>query len=197
MNRRTTLSLVLRMLLVAVVGLSLAGFTMAMWSDSATSTGNVFATGNLDLKLREGNSWTWVQGPVSATWHAENMYPGQELDVGGLYFQNAGSIEGQTFDIAVTNACSVPGMDRYIEIVTMDYENGSRHNLLTDPLFGVGDLNGNGWIDLDDLEADSCICLPAPDTAGALTMDYRFRPEAGNEFQASSATANFTFTLHQ
>ncbi len=170
---------------------------MAMWKDSATSTGNVFTTGNLDLRLRELNSTTWVQGPVTATWHAENMYPGQELNEGGVYFKNAGSIVGETFDISVTNACSVPGMDRYIEIIKMDYENGSGHDLLTDPLFGVDDLNMNGWIDLDDLEADSCICLPGPHTVGSLTMGYRFRPEAGNEFQASSVTANFTFTLHQ
>ncbi len=199
MHRHATLKLVLRLALICAVVLGVAGYTLASWSDSATSTGNVYATGNLDLKVRPLGSLTWVQGPLSGTWHAEGMYPGQELEAGGLYFKNAGTIVGRTLDIRVTNVCSVPGMDQYIQITEMEYENGTSHNMLnpSDP-FRLHDLNGNGWIDLDDLENDPCLCLPAPDTAGALTMDYRFNENAGNEYKGGqSVTAEFTFTLHQ
>ncbi len=89
-------------LLVLCVVFATAGFTMAMWSDNVTSEDNVYATGNLDLKVRPMSSTIWTQGPLVATWHAENMYPDRargELSV----LQDAGTIEGLTFDIAVAN----------------------------------------------------------------------------------------------
>lgn len=197
-KQRASAALAARAVLTVSIVLAAAGFTMAIWTDSVTSENNVYATGSLDLKLRELGSTAWVQGPVHATWHAENMYPGQELNDGAVYFKNAGTVEGLTFDIAVANVCTVPGMDAYVQITQMEYENGIGHNLLspTDP-YRVQDLNGNGWIDLDDLEHGPCLGLPAPETVGALTMDYRFHEDAGNEFQAASVTAEFTFTLHQ
>ncbi len=198
MKTRTKVSLVLRALLVLCVVFATAGFTMAMWSDNVTSEDNVYATGNLDLKVRPMSSTIWTQGPLVATWHAENMYPGQELEASCLYFKNAGTIEGLTFDIAVANTNTVLDMDKYIQITQMEYENGSGHDMLnpSDP-FRLVNTNETAWIDLDDLEHQPRLALPAPDTVGSLTMDFRFNENAGNEFQSASVTADFTFTLHQ
>lgn len=198
MKRQTTPSLVARTLLVLCVVIAAAGFTYATWSDSTVSENNVYATGNLDLQLRPMNSTVWTQGPVAATWNAMNMYPGQDLEAGCVYFRNAGTLEGRTFDIAVANVNTAPDMDQYIQITQMDYENGRGHNMLNpaDP-FHLVNTNSTPWIDLDDLEHQPRMSLPAPSTAGALTMDFRFHEDAGNEFQAASVTAEFTFTLHQ
>lgn len=199
MNRHTTFKLVLRLVLLGAVVLAVAGYTTALWSDSATSAGNVFATGNLDLKVRPATSGiAWLDGPVEATWHAENMYPGQDLGGGYIAFKNAGTVMGTSFDIVVSNTNTVPEMDKYIQITEMTYLNHDPHDLLSDTdAFHIDDLNHNGWVDLDDLEHQSCVGLPAPETEGSLTMAFRFRPDAGNEFQAASVTAEFTFTLHQ
>lgn len=188
----------LRVVLVCASVLALAGVTLASWSDSATSTANVFATGNLNLKVRPDGGEFWIEGPVTATWHAENMYPGQELNFGAISFKDCGTLPGTGFDIAVSNTCTVAGMDEYVQITRMEYTDGESHDLLspTDS-YRVSDVNGNGWIDLDDLEHDACLCLPPPGTSGQLIMDYRFNENAGNEFMAARVDADFTFTLRQ
>ncbi|MHB1340877.1 MAG: SipW-dependent-type signal peptide-containing protein [Coriobacteriia bacterium] len=198
MKRHATLTLVLRSVLIVGIVLGVAGLTLATWSDRVTSVDNTFATGDMNLQLCELGSLDWVEGPVFATWHAENMYPGQTLNGGRVYFKNAGSIKGATFDIQVDNECTVPEMDRYIQITQMVYENGITHYPLNpaDP-FHLTDVNHNGWFDLDDLENDPCLGLPSPMTEGSLTMFYRFNENAGNAFQAASVVADFTFTLHQ
>lgn len=198
MKRHTGIVSVLRVVLVCASVLALAGVTLASWSDSATSSANVFATGNLNLKLRPDGGEFWIEGPVVATWHAENMYPGQELNWGAISFKDCGTLPGTAFDIAVTNTCTVAGMDEYVQITRMEYTDGESHDLLdpADP-YRVSDVNSNGWIDLDDLEHDACLCLPPPGTSGQLIMDYRFNENAGNEYMAASVSADFTFTLRQ
>lgn len=198
MKRHTTFKLVLRLVLLGAVVLTVAGFTTALWSDGATSAGNMYATGDMDLQVCELGSLDWIQGPVFATWRADNMYPGQELNASRIYFRNAGTVKGATFDIAVTNANSVEDMDKYIQITEMKYLNGTDHNMLNSTdAYHLHNLNETPWIDLDDLEKQSCLGLPAPTNEGSLTMDYRFNENAGDAFQAASVIADFTFTLHQ
>lgn len=194
MNMRAKVSVVVRVLFVLCVVLAIAGITMATWTTSVTSKDNVFATGDLDLIIRNEGSWDWDEH-VHATWSATNMYPGQNLGMGAVHFINSGSFEGQSFDLAVSNTSTVADMDEYIEITHMQYENGKGHNMLDG--HHLQDVNLNGWIDLDDLESQPQLALSAPSTTGALYMRYRFHPDAGNQFQAASVTADFTFTLHQ
>ncbi|MDO8950064.1 MAG: hypothetical protein Q7V61_06045 [Actinomycetota bacterium] len=198
MKRHTTFKLVLRLVLLGAVVLTVAGFTTALWSDGATSAGNVYATGDLDLLVRNEGFPDFSDGPVYATWGASNMYPGQQLNWGTIHFLNDGTFEGTTFDIAVSNTCTVEGMDKYIQITRMRYENGHGHDMLssTDP-YCLVNTNETPWIDLDDLEHQPRLALPAPGTSGQLRMDFRFNENAGNAFQAGSVTADFTFTLHQ
>jgi predicted ribosomally synthesized peptide with SipW-like signal peptide len=196
MNLRTVKS-ILTIVVVVSGMLAAAGWTLASWSDSVTSSGNTFTTGNLDLKARPMGSPTWVDGPVVGVWHAEDMYPGQEFDASYIEFRNMGSVKGRTFDIAVTNVVTQPEMDKYIQITLADYENDSSHDLISqsDPIH-IPD-GGKGYVTLYDLEHNPVTGLPAPDTSGSLTMKFKFRPEAGNEFQNKSVTANFAFTLQQ
>ncbi len=196
MERKTKLAA--RIVLLVSALLTLAGLTWATWTDTVTAGGNSFATGRLDLKERApGQGIAFVDGPVTAVWHAENMYPGQDLGGNYIEFKNAGTVFGRTLDISVSNAVTEPDMDRYIEITQADYENDSFHDLTdqSDPIH-IPD-GGKGYVTLHDLEENAVTNLPAPDTAGSLTLSFRFRPEAGNEFQGNSVTADFTFTLQQ
>jgi predicted ribosomally synthesized peptide with SipW-like signal peptide len=195
MNRRTVVSIVARSVLMLCVVLAVAGVTMATWSDTVTSRANVYRAGVLDLRVLDVPNLAWVQGPVSATWSASNMYPGQELNHGSISFKDAGGVKGSALDIKVANDCSVAGMDEYIEITRMDYENSSSHDMLLDGL--LWDVNANGLKDLDDLEQLGVVGLPTPGTSGILIMDFRFNEGAGNEFQGGKVTAEFTFTLLQ
>jgi len=199
MKRHTTFKLTLRLVLLGAVVLTVAGFTTALWSDGAISTGNVFATGSLDLKVRPDGGEFWVDGPVYATWGATNMYPGQELNWGAISFKDCGTLDGSTFDICVSNTCSVSGMDEYVQITRMEYTDGIEYNFLdSGASYGVVDLNHNGWIDLDDLEHHPCLGLTPPGTSGELLMDFRFNENAGNDYAGGEfVTADFTFTLHQ
>lgn len=198
MNQRAVFSIAARLVLVVCVVLAVAGFTMATWSDSVTSSGNVYTAGTLNLKVLDVPQMAWIEGPVSATWGAINMYPGQDLDHGSISFKDAGSVKGSALGISVVNNCSVAGMDEYIQIVRMEYENSASHDMLnwSDPKC-LSDWNGNGWRDLDDLEHLGVSGLPTPGTSGILIMDFRFNESAPNSLQGGKVTADFTFTLHQ
>jgi predicted ribosomally synthesized peptide with SipW-like signal peptide len=195
MNLRTAKS-VLTILVVVSGVLAAAGWTLASWSDSVTSTGNVFATGNLDLQQRANLSDPWSDDPVVGVWHATNMHPGQDLGRAGIQFLNKGSIHGSAFEIAAGN--SDPDLAKYIEITEAEYQDGVGHHLLDQSETPhISDVDSDGHLTLWDLEHSSITGLPVPDTSGSLVMRFMFRADAGNELQGKSDTANFTFTLKQ
>jgi len=59
-------------------------FTISYFADVEKSENNVFKAGSLDLKVNDKDG-------VEATWQAENMLPGDEVE-GELEFKNDGSI---------------------------------------------------------------------------------------------------------
>jgi len=59
-------------------------FTISYFQDVEKSKNNVFKAGSLDLKVDDKDG-------VEATWQAENMLPGNEVE-GELEFRNAGTI---------------------------------------------------------------------------------------------------------
>jgi len=59
-------------------------FTISYFQDVEKSKSNVFKAGSLDLKVDDKDG-------VEATWQAENMLPGNEVE-GELEFRNAGTI---------------------------------------------------------------------------------------------------------
>lgn len=191
---------------VAVTALLLAGTTLAFFWDLESSWGNTLATGTIDLKIKDNNE-PWGDG-VTATWTIDDMKPGQEFPslIEQIELKNGGTLTASTLDITV--ACSVvdpPGpesdteegttdLDTMMELTCLEYEDGfPMIDLL--PLFD--DVNGNGWKDLDDLERDPIVGVPAPIGTGHFQLGFRFRPEADNDYQGDRLVSDFIFTLNQ
>ena len=201
---------------IFVVGLvaTIAGAGIyAYFSDTETSTSNIFTAGTLDLKVSD-----WNEGfgdGVTATWIMSDMVPGVTT-VGpySVVLQNGGSLAADHVEISFshsideatnpvesdTNPASTPGeMARWIEITSMTY-NGT--NFLTT----YTDANGNGFFDLEDVtlppytnEGGPLDNLPPPIGAGirAFTLGLKFNAGATNDIQGDILTTTITFTLNQ
>lgn len=201
-----------------VIGLAGAG-TLAVFSDTETSTANTFTAGTLDLKVSDADEG-FGEG-VSATWVMSNMTPGVTT-VGPLSvsLQNSGTLAADHVEISFshsidevtnpvesdTNPASAPAdMAEWIEITSMIY-NGV--DFLAAPAPTLSDVNGNGFIDLDDvtLSPNTDVGGPLdnlatlnPNNAGTrtLTMALAFDAGATNDIQGDILTTTVTLTLNQ
>lgn len=203
----------------AIIGAVLAltvGITRAVWSDSATSTDNVFQAGTLDLKLSNDNSS--YSDSVTATWGGSGMVPGGAAVSGSLYLKNTGNPAADHVHLAFTNtiteAAEGPGtspgnpMDEFLEVTAFTYDG---QDLIAAGL--ISDSNGNGFIDLDDLEAialpgvgestgdsvvgDKTLALADIDTPHTVVLSVKLNMGAADENQGDAVTTIVTATLHQ
>ena len=76
---------ILKALIPLIVVLSVTiGFTISYFQDVEKAENNVFSAGTFDLKTNDKDG-------VEATWQAENMMPGDEVE-GELELKNDGSL---------------------------------------------------------------------------------------------------------
>lgn len=188
MNKRIILSS-----LSIFASLALAvGATYAFFSDVGTSNDNVFAAGTLDLKLSDDTPETDADN-VTASFGGTALSPGDPV-TGQLRLKNAGTINADHAEVAVvnTNSDQSTPLDEVLEITTLDYDTASVLGLLADS-------NGNGWVDLDDLEALGLDNLALIDLATnhPLDLTVTFRSNAGNNYQGDSVDSDWTITLNQ
>ncbi|MBI2593460.1 hypothetical protein HYW44_02350 [Candidatus Daviesbacteria bacterium] len=200
---------------IAMSGLSIlaslaimGGATFAFFSDSGTSSGNTFSSGNLDMKLSDGNQED--QENVTGTWGL-NSAPGDTF-TGDLRITNTGSVPANHVELKFTNivteAVSGPGtvsttpMDRVIEITVFEWD--SDGDGVTDVTIPVTDLNSNGITDLDDLEnqvADDFDNLAFTGTQTAdhvLRISGRLSPTlAVDQHQGDSVSMSLDVTMNQ
>ena len=85
--------------IVLIIG-AVAGATWAYFSDTETTSGNVFAAGMLNLKLRDDNETD--QDGVTASWYNTNMAPGDSCS-GWVDLKNSGTIEANHVEISFAN----------------------------------------------------------------------------------------------
>jgi hypothetical protein len=95
---------------------------------------------------------------------------------------------------------------KWIEIDSMSY---AIYNLKVNIKSLTGwDINGNGWLDLDDVVRSTVIIaehgplddLVPPDSVGgeaSFSMSLYFRPEATNDIQGDILITTVSFTLNQ
>lgn len=116
---------------IAVVAIIAVGGTIAYFSDTATSTGNTFTLGNLDLKLSDNDES--VQDSISASFGGTNLKPGDDLGQQSMSVTNAGSINAHHLDLTVTlDGGSSPVLaDAIIFPYTPDSDNGMRFGFTT------------------------------------------------------------------
>jgi spore coat-associated protein N len=187
MNKRILLSSISIFSSLALV----TGGTFAFFSDSGTSTGNVFAAGTLILKLTDNNET--AQDNVTASFGRSGLLPGDSV-TGTLEFQNTGTVAGDHIEIDVGNTNSEPlvPLDRKLQITALTYDGGSI-------LAQVTDTNGNGYPDLGDLDTLGLdnLALTDRNTLHTLSMTVQFRDDAGDEYQGDTVSSSWTVTLNQ
>lgn len=174
--------------LMAGIGI---GVTRAYFSNEGTNTGNIFAAGTLDLKLSDTDET--AQDNIAASWVGSNMAPGGPAVLGSLTLKNTGTIQGNHLEITTGNNCDDPSgdMDKYLEITSLLYDGGSI-------LGTVSNSNGNGWKDLDDLEAAGLDNLTLTDFGNhTLSMEVKLNENIDDNYQGKSCSSIFTFTLNQ
>lgn len=200
--------LLLTLTLLLVAGMAGAG-TFAYFTDTETSTGNIFTAGTLDLKIKDGGLY-WSDGIATAEWALSNMKPGDEA-YGSVDLKNFGSVYANhteiTCDYTITDP---PGPEPDTEentpadkmagkmvITTMTYSYTNE----VDCLPRITDENGNGVKDLYDLKAcggvDNLPLVQSGTQFGRLDMIVRFDPNAGNDFQGDTLNLTVVFTLNQ
>jgi predicted ribosomally synthesized peptide with SipW-like signal peptide len=220
----------LGLVVIAMTAAAVTGATFAAFSDNEASAGNQFTTGTLDLYLNGG---TQAGDSVTTTWWWDNMMPGEYAHYSGgvgpaaeqghrwnkITLQNRGSMIGDHVEILVQNQCIDPayldgdneesdtldgaaGMDRYMRIIAMKY-NGI--DFLAAGPHNVQDLNGNGFVDLDDVEAQSGEGSPmdnlsTPGASESFAKDFAlavgFDASASNDYQGDKVLMTITFTLN-
>lgn len=210
MNRTITTSI----MAIGLVAAMLSVGTFAYFSDTETSTGNTFVAGTLDLKVANGDE-VFGDG-VTATWTMDDMVPGVTTVTATMSLMNSSSVSGNHVEIAFSHTIdeatnpvesdtdpdsSPSDLAKWIEITSITY-NG------VDLMTTLSDLNGNGWLDLEDVtlganaaEGGPLDDLPTPlsNNAGVIgfAMSLAFRAEATNDIQGDILTTTIAFTLNQ
>lgn len=196
------------LLTIGVASAGLGYGTFAYFSDTETSTNNIFTAGTLDLRLNGANG---VTGSIG---HG-NFAPGDTTS-GSIVLTNVGSIftgdaQGHTVDLdlqIVTTVTDDVGtsdpddggvssgsmLDSWITVTSVTYDGAALAPA------GVGDLNADGRPNtLADFEAAGVFeDLADPGATGkTLAMGVQFRTDAPNHLKRDIVDLAFTFYLAQ
>jgi len=226
------------LLLILATLAVLSGGTYAYFSDVEKSNATVQA-GVLDIVLTDGiassnSAWeiyNWLPGYPGEigelrVWNVGNVkgsslnfdFTMNELEDNDGNVTN-GLVNGPESDTAPTTAA---GMSKYLYIQSLSLTwfvndvQQLQQNLVyngnvtaTGASYGLSDLNGNGYFDLDDLK--NCgihnVNPPAldpnhayyspPDSYLQMNMNVEFHTSAGNDYQGDITVMNVTVTVNQ
>lgn len=206
MNTRILTSLFSVGAVVAAVSLT----TYAFFSDSGTSSDNIFNSGTLDMQLTDSNEIALDN--VSGTWGLASA-PGDPFS-GDLKIKNSGSVNADHLELKFVNtldeADTAPGstatipMDSVIEITQLLWDHDGDGVATVDLLVGLLDFNGNGINDLDDLENQIIDDFDNVAFGGTQANDHTLHMEgqlhptlAIDQHQGDSVDMDLTVTMNQ
>ena len=208
--KKQIVSILNSILVITTTALLVGSGTWAFFSDIENSPGYSAASANLDLKISDPDENGGGRDGVHDTWVMANALPGASTTSGSIWFRNAGTIDADHLEIDVTNkVIDPPGpesdteegttdMDTVVQITKMEYVLDST---VINCLALLPDANGNGFIDLDDLEVQGIDNLPPPLKSNFLSsrldMDLKFHESADNDYQGDKLYSEFAFTLNQ
>ncbi len=195
---------------IAVAGVS----TWAYFSDTETSTNNIFAAGTLDLKT-SNDAVNYTDG-VTATWGSGNnpVAPGYSSS-GTVTLKNLGNIaadhiEMKFTDVVVNNVSynstdlgpDIADMSSVMQVTALSYGGTSilaSEIAALDPIANGG--NGDGILELNELNGKTISSTTIPGTNGntpqALSMTVAIPGSVGNGIQGDVVTLTVTFGLFQ
>ena len=181
MNKKIMVSL---LTIIAMSALIVTG-TYAYFSNSSSSTNNVFASGTLDLQLANGN--TTFTDTVTATFGGGGLSPNSCLDPATLNMKNVGSVVANHIDISAINTNATFAAFLRLKILTLDGTDIS-----------LPDSNNNGYRDLQDLGTTGVVNKSVTYfLAHPLSVQVCLDGSAGNEQQGQSNTLNLTILMDQ
>ena len=195
--------------ILATLGIVSAA-TFAYFSDVGASNDNVFAAGNFNMQLSDGDQED--SDSVSGTWGLASA-PGDTF-TGDLRVTNIGSVAADHIELqfvnSVVDAGSGPGtvstvpMDSVIEITTFGWDSDGNSTPDVDLLPGVTNTNANGIIDLDDLENQTLDDFDSLSFSGTQTADHvlriagRLHPiQAVDQHQGDQVTMTLNVAMNQ
>lgn len=191
MNSKIAMSALSIMGSLAIMG----GATFAFFSSSATSTGNVFASGNLELLIDDNNEST-PSATITASIGDTDMAPGDFVS-GFVSLHNDGSITIAEVNIdSVQTVTSSPDLATQMNIQSATI--GDDQACTVNQVVATGSFPST----LAGLDADpDGVDLPGTSLAPAQTkylcMTFQFNSTADNTYQGKSITETFTFVGHQ
>lgn len=169
----------LSLFLVGVVGTGLSVSTHALWTDGDQSESNVVQAGSLDLALDGGDSASGKltldnATPGTTTAHQYNLANDGTVAAGNVtitvsYTENDPPIEIADPDLNVSlNATETASLTR-VHTLTYTASDGT----VTDLNASLSDTNGNGIVDLQDLNEQETVMadLPGPDSGNSTAFD--------------------------
>jgi len=197
-----------------MVAIGMMGSVFAYFEDSAVSNTNSFKTGTTGLQIWDDGNWDpdGFADTVDRTWEMTNMVPGITQVTNWIMLQETGTLNGNHIEISFSNSIEpspplIPqDMAEWLEITSWQYNYSDLFvNLTSIPGW---DVNGNGFLDLDDVERSAAINAPggpldnlsAPRTVGGYSnmhMTIKFNSGATNDVQGATLTLVVTFTLEQ
>lgn len=185
-------------MVIALVGAVAGAGTFAYFSDTETSTGNMFTSGTLNLKLSNDGE-TYLNG-VTTTWESpDNWAPGQEFDE-RLELKNTGNVDGK---LVLLDFKTGENWDQdFAEKINVEirefqgdgswYDFGTLADMMNIDFGDLGDtkwdlilfkeyeeVGDNGLDPKDEYSGDY---LPA-DSEGWIDLRFEFDSSAGNDLQ--------------
>ncbi len=178
---------------IAAAGALVAGSTFAFFSDSNTSTGNVFAAGTLELQLDDLNE-TSTSASISSSFGGSNLAPGGPGVTGFVSLHNSGTINMAEVRLSATEiVTSTPDLAGKLNITSAKI--GTESTCTTGP----SDISGS----FTTLAALNSAGLDLPSSAVAagatkyLCMTFVLDSGTDDTYQGKSITETFTFDGHQ
>ncbi|KZN25720.1 hypothetical protein A4G99_04550 [Haladaptatus sp. R4] len=202
-NRRTKIALAL----IVIAGGILAGVgTWAFWSDTDSSTGNTVEAGTMDLAINGSANGT------TEDFNLINAQPGDQvnhtyaltnegsteadhLEIGFNYTEN--DLRAEPNDSELANELNASETASLIRVQTMQYES-PQGTVLDDITSNVTDTNGNGYVDLQEVNAQTNVLddlqAPAPNSSSTtyFTLDLEVANDNAAYWTGADTTGNLT-----
>lgn len=202
-NRKTKIALVL----VVVVGGILAGIgTWAFWTDTDSSTGNTVEAGTMDLAINGSANGT------TEDFNLINAQPGDEvahtyaltnegstsadhLEIDFDYTEN--DLRAEPNDSELNNELNAAETSSLVRVQTMQYES-PQGTVLNNVTANVTDTNGNGYVDLAEVDAQTGaldnLQAPAPNnsTTTYFVLDLEVANDNATYWTGANTAGNLT-----
>ena len=187
---------------IAAAGALVIGATFAYFSDTNSSTENVFASGTLDLQLDDNNE-SLSSANIAGSFGGTNLVPGGTPFSGFVSLHNNGTINASfvSLDVTETATSAPPDLAGVMNVTSV--KTGSNNDCST----GATDLTsawttalgGSTPLTLAEVRDGSVPSLPALNVLDTyyLCMTYQIDSGADNTYQGESGTETFAFTANQ